>query len=196
MLATHILDTPARKAVKDIDGLWCVLRTWGGREFVVAEALLKAGVGHFLPYTEVRRLYRSKKITAKVPAFANYVFSACPIDERGGDYDGGALYDIRGTKYVSEVIRVPSWQRRRLVSDLEWMEQWMEEAKVYGEFFESDVFLPGRRVRVVSGKYEGLEGDVVKRRDKEVIQVGVTLLGQCLVRDIDELDIETVASAN
>jgi len=187
MLAT-LLPPQKLACVDQITGLWCALSTWGNREFAVADALASNGIDHFLPYIEVRRIYRSKKVTAKVPALPGYVFAAVPAN--GSDYDSGALWDIGRVKGVSGVIRVPAWQRERLAAELANMEEWTVRAREQFETFEGDTFQPGIEVRVVTGQYEGLRGVVIRRRNRNILQIGVTLLGDCLVRDLDELDVE------
>jgi transcription antitermination factor NusG len=187
MLAS-LSPSPKLARVEHIPGLWCALSTWGNREFAVAEALTANGIEHFLPYTEVRRIYRKAKVTAKVPALPGYVFAAVPPE--GDSYDADALWELSRVKGVSGVIRVPAWQREQLAGELANMEEWTERARRSFETFEGDTFQPGVEVRVVSGQYEGLRGVVIRRRDRDILQVGVTLLGDCLVRDLDELEVE------
>lgn len=179
-----IPDVPRATWADQNVGSWCVLRTWGGREFKVAEALDGLRVANCLPYTRVRRIYAKRKVTVNVPLFGGYVFAECR-----DDWDA---YNLSEIKYVSEVMRVPDYKQARLASDIANVRAFAEMAVKANIQLDADQFSPGRPVQVVRGPFLGLRGEVITRRNSEIIQVSISLLGQCVTLDIDPLDVEAI----
>lgn len=180
-MLTDTADVVIAPRVEEVQGLWLVLRVWGGKEHAVADAIAGTGIGFYLPCVKQTRVYAKRKVVADVPVFKGYVFAATAHD--------GELYDLRGLRYVIDHQAVPSYQQAKLVRQLASLQLTLDHDPYLDA---SDWRQEGVPVRVKSGPLATVEGRIVKRRGHDVLLVGVHILGREVEIDIDAKDLEPI----
>jgi transcription antitermination factor NusG len=152
-------------------GPWWVVHTRSRHEKVVAEALAKRRVPHYLPLARMIRTYEKCRINVELPLFPGYMFI-------GGGHE--ACDAAWKTNRVANILEVKNQEQLR-----------GELAQIYqvlrsGETVDLQPALQaGRRCRIVGGALEGLEG-VIQRRGRHCrMHLAVTILGQSAVVEVD-----------
>ncbi len=159
-------------------GRWWVLQTHARNEKVVAGALARQGVAHYLPLVRRPRVYGGRRLTVELPLFPGYVF-LCG--------DAGACDAAWQTRRVSKILRVHDQQGLR--TELRQVQRLVESDET-AELYPA--LVAGRRCRVVSGSLRGIEGVVIRRRRASRLYVAVTILGQSAVVEIDGSLLEAI----
>ncbi|RMH27983.1 MAG: antitermination protein NusG [Planctomycetota bacterium] len=150
---------------------WWVLHTKPRQEKALAQALAAAGVRVFLPAVRERKAYGHRRRVVHRPLFPSYLFMAGSRDE---------AWFAEGTRRVARVIEPPDGPA--LASELESIRL----ALAAGADLDPYPYLKaGRRVRVRTGPFKGVEGvvDVRSRVDRLIITVNA--LGRSVALEVD-----------
>lgn len=170
---------PARvPPLENYVGRWSVLHTRARNEKSVAATLARLHVQHFLPLVSHNRSYSGRSRRTEIPLFPGYVFLC------GGEED--RLVALK-TNRVANVLEVAD--QEQLKHDLRhiyWAVQGNEPIDLYPGL------IAGRRCRVTSGSFVGLEGVVIRRRGAWRVYVGVEFLGQSAELEIDLALLEVI----
>jgi transcription antitermination factor NusG len=154
------------------------LYTKSRQEKACARQLLAQGVAHYLPLVVKRTVRRGRKFSARVPLFAGYVFMF------GTDADRVASLT---TNRISRIL--PVHDGAGLCHDLEQIERLIASgAPVTVE----QRLAPGKRVRIRSGAFLGLEGTVLARQGATRLFVAVNFLKQGASIEIDDCLLEPI----
>jgi transcription antitermination factor NusG len=157
---------------------WCVY-TISRREKDLMRKLCSLKIPHYGPVLPKR--YRSpngRLRTSFVPMFANYVFMLANEDERA---------QAMTTNCISTCNQVV--QHELLVEDLRQICSIVDQ----GEALTPEAKLQaGSRVRVRSGPFAGLEGEVLRREGKTRLLLSVRYLEQGVSMEMDEALLESV----
>jgi transcription antitermination factor NusG len=157
---------------------WHVLHTRPRQEKAVAQVLHAAGVRHYLPtIRQVRQYGHRTRITHK-PMFPSYLFLQGTRE---------SVWFATSTHRVASVIAVTD--QGRLITELEQLRL----AQVGLADLDPYPYLKeGRRVRVLSGPFKGVEGlvDVRVRQDRLILKVDA--LGRAVSLEIDACLLESV----
>jgi transcription antitermination factor NusG len=157
-------------------GQWSVVRTYTSREAAVAERLTAQGFDCFNPIERVRQVRAGRIEEKDRPFYPTYLF-ACWGDEY-------QRHDIRRTKYVADVLKTANTREQlRLERDIDSLRTYLAMNPLADV---TDWCQRGRRVRVVRGPYENLEGEIIRRERKvkgktvvkDLLCVGVFTLGR------------------
>ena len=140
--------------MSDRQVFWFAARTRKDQEFAVRDALIKLNIEHYLPtQTVVRQLkYRKKKV--EVPVIRNLIFVRATKDVAcalANEY-GIRLFYMRDFVTHSMLI-VPEKQMRDFM--------FVMDIDPNGTCLDNEVLEVGEKVRVVKGKFEGVEGELV-----------------------------------
>ncbi len=161
-----------------LERCWWAVYTKPRQEKSLARELLGYHVPFFLPLVPKRSVYRGRRIRSFIPLFTGYLFLFGSDDER--------LQAIC-TNRISQLLRVHD--PAELVSDL----------RSIHHLIQSDAPLsvesrlqPGRRMRVTSGPFLGLEGTVEACKSGYRLIVGVKLLNRGVSLEIDDACIEVI----
>jgi len=158
--------------------LWYAAYTCANHEKRVAEQLSERSVEHFLPLYESVRRWKDRRVNLQMPLFPGYVFVRLDLRHRLRVLEIPSvanLVSFGGTPAVLpdaeiEVLRTSLASRVRA---------------------EPHPYLTvGRRVRVKAGPLAGLQGLLVKRKNRARFVVTVELIQRAMAVEIDEADIE------
>ena len=157
---------------------WWVLYTKARQEKAVARELLAYEVPFYLPIVKKTSVCRDRKVTSHVPLFPGYVFLFGSDDQR---------VQALTTNRISRVL--PVYDPERLERDLRQIAQ-LIAAKM--PLTVEARFVPGERVRVRHGPFEGLEGVVMRRHGQTRLLVTVNYLQRGASVEIDDFMLEPI----
>jgi transcription antitermination factor NusG len=159
-------------------GRWWVGHTKARCEKAFAWDLRKAGVSYFLPMVERVTFSGGRKRRGMNALFPSYVFF-CGSDE--------ARQKAMLTGRLCQVIVVPDQQTLR--AELRHIDVALRQEATLDPYPFAFV---GRRCRVKSGPFLGIEGTVVQRQSVVSLVLEVRLLGQAVALQIDTDVLEAV----
>ena len=163
--------SPEVASVRDLRGRWWVAHTKSRFEKAFAWDLLRLGIAYFLPMFQSVTTNGEGKRGAMMPLFPGYVF-LCG--------DGNDRYMAMTTNRLCQTIAVPD--QKRLVTELANIEIAL---KAKGRLDPYPFAAVGRRCRVRSGPFCGVEGIVVKRNRVARVVLEITVLGRGAVVEVD-----------
>jgi transcription antitermination factor NusG len=150
---------------------WSVLRTRSRAEKAVADVLGAAGIEFFLPLVGRMALHGGRRRRVEQPLFPGYLFLRAAREQ---------TWFAADSRLVAQVIPAPD--QARLAHEIEQI----REALSRGGVLDPHAYLRvGRRVRVRSGPFQGIEGLVERRDPCGRLILGVHLLGQASSLEID-----------
>ncbi len=157
---------------------WHVLHLRPRTEKKVAQVCLTNGIEHYLPLREETKIYQRRKVTVFKPLFSGYLFAAFGPDQR---------VHLQRTNHLIRVL-LPD-DEAGLLRDLEQIRMALEADPC----LEADAaFREGRRVRVKTGPFAGIEGVLATVRGKTQVRLNVEMIGQSVALDVDRALVELV----
>lgn len=148
---------------------WYALYTRPKAEFKAAEQLNSIGVKNYLPaITKIRQWSdRKKKITE--PLLKGYIFIYATEKERGNSLEENSI--IRCVFDHGRPARIPEWQidnlRKMLSQD--------------ADFFINDGLVPGAKVKIKDGPFEGIIGVILENENEKNLAVSIDLLNRTII---------------
>ena len=159
-------------------GDWYALYTFPRNEKLVAEQIKRRSFTCFLPvYRSVRR-WKDRRKELELVLFPGYVFVQMALEKKLKVLEiPGA---VRLVSFNGQPATLPA-------SEIEILKNRLSGARG----LEPHPYLwTGRRVRVRSGALEGLEGIVLRRKDRCRVVFSVDLLKRSVAVEVDEADLE------
>lgn len=163
---------------RELEDRWWVLHTRPRTEKLVAEALSKSGVAHFLPIIRAHHTYAKSKVVFEKPLFPGYVFLRGRDREREIALKTNRLVSVIAVADQSQIETELANVRKAIASD--------SVVELY------PAIRVGTHCRVIGGALRGLEGQVVSEGGRSRLYLAVTLLGQSAVLEIDAGLLERV----
>jgi transcription termination/antitermination protein NusG len=159
---------------------WYAAYTSANHEKRVAEQLGARAVEHFLPlYHSVRR-WKDRRVELDMPLFPGYVFVRMALRDRLQVLKTPGVATIVG--FNGQLAALPDAEVEGLKKGL-----------VCGVRAEPHPFLTvGRRVRVKAGPLEGLEGIVVRRKNRVRLVVSLDLIHRAAAIEVEAADLEPI----
>lgn len=160
---------------------WYALYTCPRHEKYVAEQIERRRISCFVPLYRSIRKWKDRRKELQLALFPGYVFVRMTLEKRVQVLQvPGAVrlvgFNGRPASLPEEEIEV---LRSRLTGALR---------------MEPHPYLrAGRRVRVCSGPMEGLEGIILRRKDRCRIVFSVDLIQRSVAVEVDEADVRAVA---
>jgi transcription antitermination factor NusG len=175
-IATEI---PVEVRPSSTSGSWYALYTCPRHEKFVAEQIRRRDVNCFLPvYRSVRR-WKDRKKVLELALFPGYVFVQMAVEKKLRVLEVPGA--VRLVSFNGQPAAVPA-------SEIEMLKNRLSGACGV----EPHPYLrAGHRVRVRSGALEGLEGIVVRRKDRYRIVFSIDLLKRSVAVEVDEADLES-----
>ena len=166
--------------VENADLLWCAAYTSANHEKRVAEQLSVRSVEHFLPLYESVRRWKDRKVRLQLPLFPGYVFVRL------------ALRDRLRVLQVPGVARLVGFNGLPCAlpdSEIEALKTGLAS----GVRAEPHPYLTvGRRVRVKAGPLEGLQGIVVRRKNRWRLVILLDLIHRAAAVEVEAADLEPI----
>jgi transcription antitermination factor NusG len=159
---------------------WYAAYTRANHERCVARELAERGVQNYLPQYESVRKWKDRQVALPTPLFPGYVFVHIALQNK------------------LQVLQVPG---------VAWLVSFAgKPAPVPAEDFERISGLlrqglratphpylqAGRRVRVCSGPFEGLEGIIVRRNNRKRLVISLELIQRSIAVDLEEAILEVL----
>jgi len=169
---------PSVASVADLTGPWWVAHTKSRFEKALVQDLARQRIGYYLPMAERVKISGGRKRRVMLPLFTSYVFFC-------GDAE--ARQAALATNRVCQVIPVAN--RGAFVAEL------VQIARVLATDGQLDLYpfaTVGRRCRVTAGPLLGVVGTVVQRDRRARFVLGVSILGQGAMLEIDADLLEPV----
>jgi len=152
---------------------WLVLRTKSRHEQVVESVLQQKSVENYLPKCKVARRWQGRRRWVELPLFPGYVF----VRPRADQYEG--MRYIRGSCGLVLADARPATLPHK---ELEAMRLLTDGA---AEFTVDPQLVAGTRVRIASGPLMGLEGELVRINDSQLLVINVDVVGSSVRVNID-----------
>jgi transcription antitermination factor NusG len=157
---------------------WYALYTSANHERRVAQQLALRSVEHFLPQFESVRKWKDRRVKIQMPLFPGYVFVHLAIENRLRVLQVPGVAKLVGFHGQAAVV---------LDEDIAKVREFLHQ----GLRAEPYPFLAvGRRVSVKGGPLTGMEGIVVRRKNRSRFVISFPLLQRAVAVDLDALDLE------
>ena len=159
---------------------WYAAYTSANHEKRVRDQLEQRSLESFLPVYETLRRWKDRRKRLQLPLFPGYVFVRM------------ALVDRMRVLQVPGVVRLVGFNGHlSALPDAEIAG--LKQSLACGVHAEPHPFLSiGQRVRVKEGPLEGLEGIVVRRRNRLRLVISLDLIRRAAAVDVEEADLEGV----
>jgi transcription antitermination factor NusG len=162
---------------------WYALYTCPRHEKCVAKQIEQRSISCFLPvYRSVRR-WKDRHKELELALFPGYVFVRL------------ALQDRLRVLQLPSAVRLVSFNGQPAVLPETEIEQLRERLSRGGCVEPHPYLCVGRRVRVRGGPMQGLEGIIVRRKDRCRVVFSLDLIMRSVAVEVDESDVEPVAEA-
>jgi transcription termination/antitermination protein NusG len=184
MEATTIYETVTqpctRLMVGTADPQWYAAYTSANHEQRVAKQLGVRLVEHFVPLYESLRRWKDRKVRLQRPLFPGYVFVRLALRERLRVLQVPGVVRLVG--FNGMPCALPDSEIEALKSGL------ASGARVEPHLFQT----VGRRVRVKAGPLEGLQGIVVRRKNRVRLIISLDLIQRAAAVEVEALDLEEI----
>jgi len=164
-------------AIDHLEPQWYAAYTSANHEKRVAEQLGVREVEHFLPlYASVRR-WKDRRVTLQMPLFPGYVFVRFALRHRL------QLLQIPGVVHLVTFGGHPAPLQEEDICAI-------QNCMSQGGRVEPYPYLQvGRRVRVKSGPLQGLEGIILRRKNRTRFVLSFELIMRSVAVEIEEIDL-------
>jgi transcription antitermination factor NusG len=157
---------------------WYAAYTYPRHEKQVAAHMTGRRVENFLPLYRSARRWKDRQMEIDLPLFPGYVFVHL------------ALADRLKVLTVPGIVHLVSSRGRPAPLDETEMEV-LRHRCIAGVRLEPHPYLSvGERVRVCSGPVAGLEGILLRRKDKFRVVLSIEMIMRSVAVEVDEADIE------
>lgn len=173
----------ASKAVAKVErtkqeGEWYALYTCARHEKRVADQIERRNFSCFLPlYRSVRR-WKDRRKELELALFPSYVFVRMELAKR--------LQVLQ----LPGVVRLVSFNGQPVALPANEIEALQERLSGDVKVEPHPYLRAGRRVRVRNGAMQGLEGIVVRRKDRCRVIFSIDLIQRSVAVEVDEADLE------
>jgi len=162
---------------------WYALYTCPRHEKCVAQQIEERSISCFLPlYRSIRR-WKDRRKELELALFPGYVFVRL------------ALKDRLRVLQLPSAVRLVSFNGQPAVLPEAEIDQ-LRERLARGRVEPHPYLRVGRRVRVCGGPMQGLEGIIVRRKDRCRVVFSLDLIMRSVAVEVDERDVEPASQSN
>ena len=173
---TNPADYPGMEA-SFFEALWYAAYTNANHEKRVTQQLEQRSIEHFLPLYESARRWKDRRVRLQMPLFPGYVFVKLALRDRL------QLLQIPG---VVQLVSFNGHPAPLPQEDIQAIRNCLDR----GQQVEPHPYLTaGRRVRVMSGPLQGLEGIILRRKNKTRFVLSFELIMRSVAVEIDETEL-------
>jgi transcription antitermination factor NusG len=160
---------------------WYALYTCPRHEKCVAQQIEQRSIACFLPLYRSTRRWKDRRKVLELALFPGYVFVRLAPENR-----------LRVLQ-LPGAVRLVSFNGQPAALPESEIEQLRDRLTRGGRFEPHPYLSVGRRVRVTAGPMQGLEGIVVRRKDRCRVVFSLDLIMRSVAVEIDECDVEPAA---
>ena len=159
---------------------WYAVRTRSNREYKVRSLLCASGIENYLPSFYELHQWKDRKKVVELPLFAGYLFARIP------DSPLSRLAVLRTEGVVAilghgqAIDSIPD-------HEIECLKQFLESRT---QVCVHPLLREGAWVRVKRGSLSGLEGLLLRIKDKTRLVISITVLSHSVSAEIDANDVE------
>jgi len=175
------MDVPAAASSGASSANWYALYTAPRHEKKVAGQIEGRGLACFLPLYRSARRWKDRRKELKLVLFPGYVFVRMAPQNR--------LQVLR----LPGAVRLVSRNGQPVALPEDEIEILRNRLASSGTIEPHPYLRVGRRVRVRSGPMQGLEGIIVRRKDRCRVVFSIDLIMRSIAVEVDEPDVELVA---
>ena len=157
---------------------WHVLYLRPRWEKKMGEYCVAHGFSYYLPLREETKIYQRRRVTVHKPLFPGYVFVTFEPDER---------LQILKTNNVVRILE-PRDQR----TFLHQLAQIRRALRVDPTLGACAMLEKGRRVRILAGPFQGVEGFVETLKGQTRVLLNIEMIGQAIAVETDREFLEVV----
>jgi len=157
---------------------WFVLYLRPRTEKKLAEFCRLHHLPHYLPLRRETKIYQRRRVTVEKPVFPGYFFTS---------FDAEGRQNILKTNHVVRILQPAS--RRQLLHELAQIRRALRVDPALGT---GPALTAGRRVRIHSGPFMGIEGVVQNLKGKTKVCLNVELIGRAIVVEVEREFLELV----
>ena len=172
------LRTEPDLAVARLEPHWYAVYTRANHERRVASQLLERCVEHFLPVYECERRWKDRRVKLHTPLFPGYVFVRVAFCDRL------RVLQIPGIVYLVGFAGHPAPLPQEDILAI-------QNCLSQGLQVEPHPYLRvGHRVRVIRGPLEGLQGIIVRRKNRSRFILSFDLLQRAVAIEVNAMDLQ------
>ena len=160
------------------NGNWYALYTCPRHEKYVAEQIERRRFSCFLPWYRSVRRWKDRRKELELTLFPGYVFVRMALENRL------QILELPG------VVRLVSFNGQPAVVPAEEIEVLRDRLSGAKSVEPHPYLRTGRRVRVRHGAMSGLEGIVVRRKERCRVVFSIDLIMRSVAVEVDEADLE------
>lgn len=151
---------------------WYAAYTLPRHEKAVAEQLTQLGISSYLPlWTEVR-LWNRRRVPVQLPLFPGYVFVRMQLNDKGRVLARPGVVRFVGFGTTLSVLPDDEMEHLKLALC-------NSNAKPYPHL------TVGKRVKIRSGPFEGLQGSILKRKGKTQLVVTLDMIQSSMLLEVE-----------
>lgn len=177
-LTTEVPLPPLEASVDEVH--WYALRTCVNQEKRVAMRLEQRGIEFYLPLYRTVRRRSDRRVALSLPLFPGYLFVHISLQERRKVAETPRVVNLVGGRSVPTPV---------CDDEIAVLRQGLSGGL---HAAPCRYLTKGRRVRVVNGPFEGLEGILVQRRQGSRLVVSLHVIQRSFVVEVGEGDVEPI----
>ena len=159
---------------------WYAVYTCANHEKRVADQFAGRGVQHFLPQYESMRRWKDRKVRLHLPLFPGYLFVHLARSERLGVLQVPGVVRLVG--FNGSPTPMPEEDVNRIREFLG--QGWRAVPHPY--------LAVGKRARAVGGPLTGMEGIILRRKNRSRLVLSFDLIQRSMAIEMDEADLVQV----
>jgi len=160
---------------------WYAVYTRSRHEKVVEAELQRKSIETFLPLREILSQWKDRKQLVQVPLFTGYIFVHAPINQR--------RLDIVKVPGVARIIGFNNNPEPIPDEQIQAIQTFLQTTIKYDPYPYVKV---GQRVEIRRGALRGMQGILVKKKNKFKFILSVDLIQQSVALEIDASDVEPI----
>jgi len=157
---------------------WYAAYTNAHHEKRVAEQLAARAVEYFLPLYSSRRRWQDRHVHLQLPLFPGYVFVRISLGQRMRVLQVPSVAHLVSIK--GQPVPIPDEEMERIRSGL--------SASLCAK--PHPFLTVGRRVRIVRGPLEGLEGILIRQKGLTRVVVSLEMIQRSIIVDLETDSVE------
>ncbi|HKW63906.1 MAG TPA: UpxY family transcription antiterminator [Candidatus Acidoferrum sp.] len=175
-VAGQVVSFPDKVQVAS-EASWYAVYTCANHERRVADQFAGRNIVHFLPQYESVRRWKDRKVRLQLPLFPGYLFVHMVVQERLRVLQVPGVVQLVGFKGSPTPMPQEDIERIR-----EFLGQgWRAEPHPYLQ--------AGRKARVVHGPLAGMEGIILRRKNRSRLVLSFDLIQRSMAIEMDEGDL-------